>query len=93
MSLPLFHSVVREINGKVDETELLYNLQKTLGKQIIDVDMLENAIRELDKKGDDQITFSQVESVLHKTSIQVDKMVLTNWMKTSRTTGVAPALF
>ena len=73
----------------MDEAELVYYLQKTLGKQIIDVDMLENAMRELDKKGDDQITFSELESVLHEFSIQVDKMVRTNWMEASRTTRVS----
>ena len=41
-----FHFFVREINAEVDEADLLYNLQKTLGKQIIDVDKLENAMRE-----------------------------------------------
>ena len=86
---PLFHFVVRERNTEVDEAELVYDLQKTLGKQIIDVDMLENTMRELDKKGDDQITFAQVESVLHKYSLNVDKMVLTRWMKAARTTGVS----
>ena len=71
------------------EAELVYDLQKGLSKQIIDVDMLENIMRELDKKGNDQITFSQVESVIHNSCIQVDKMVLTNWMKAARTTGVS----
>ena len=73
----------------MDEAELVYDLQKTLGKQIIDVDMLENTMRELDKKGDDQITFAQVESILHNSCIQVDKMALINWMEAASSTGVS----
>jgi hypothetical protein len=44
-------------------------------------------MRELDKKGCDQISFTEVETVFHNNSILVEKMVLVRLMEAARTNG------
>ena len=77
----------------VDIFKLEYYLQLSLGKQIIHIEILENIMRELDKKGCYQISFTEVESVLHKYNIQVDKMVLARSKEAARTTGVSNSIY
>ena len=82
-----FEPFFREFHAIVDDAKLVYDLRRTLGKQVVDVDILATTMKELDKTGDDQITFDQVESVLRTLCIQLDKMVMTRWMKAARTAG------
>ena len=70
----------------MDEAELVYDLQKGLGKEILDVDMLENAMRELDKKGD-YIFRGRICSP--GVQYPYGKMVRFNWMEPARTTRVS----
>ena len=46
----------------VDISRLAYYLQLSLGKQISNIEILENTMSELDKKGCDQISFTEVNS-------------------------------
>ena len=78
----------RKFNAVIEDAKLVYDLRQSLGKQIVDMDILANTMKELDKTGDDQITFDQVESVLRTVNIQLDKMVMTRWMTAARTSGV-----
>ena len=55
----------------------------------MDVDITANMMKTLDKTGEDQLTFDQVESVLGTVNIKLDKMVMTRWMKAARTAGVS----
>lgn len=79
-------NVFSKCSAVAEDVKLVNDLRQSLGKRIVDVDILENAMRELDKTKDDQITFGQVESVLHKAGIQLDQITLTRWMEASRTT-------
>ena len=79
----------RDFNEVVDEVQLIHDLSQNLRKQVIDVDILENSLKEQDKTGDDQITFDQVESVLSTFHIQLDRMVMIRWMKAARTAGLS----
>ena len=46
-------------------------------------------MKTLDKTGEDQLTFYQIESVLDTVNIKLDKMVMTRWMKAARTAAVS----
>ena len=80
---------LRELNTLVEEAKLVHDLRRSLGKQIVDVDIVTNMMKTLDNTGEDQLTFDQVESVLDNVNIKLDKMVMTRWMKASRTAAVS----
>jgi hypothetical protein len=54
----------------------------------VDVDITANMVKTLDKTGEDQLTFDQVESVLDTFNVKLDKVVMTRWMKASRTVAI-----
>ena len=77
------------MNTLVEEAKLVHDLRRSLGKQIIDVDITANMMKNLDRTAEDQLTFDQVESVLDTVNIKLDKMVMTRWMKAARTAAVS----
>ena len=77
------------MNTLVEEAKLVYDLRHSLGKQIVDVDITANMMKTLDKSGEDQLTFDQVESVLDTVHVKLDKMIMTRWMKAARTAAVS----
>ena len=71
----------------VNEAKLVHDIRHSLGKQIIDVDVIANTMNDFDMENEEQITFKQVESVLEDLDIKMDKLVLERWMNASRTIG------
>ena len=51
----------------VNEAKLVHDIRQSLGKQIIDVDVIANTMNDLDMENEEQITFKQIESVLEDT--------------------------
>ena len=78
----------REFNIVVDEAKLVHDLRRGLGRQIVDVDIIANAMKEADISGDGQLTSGQVEDVLTETNIKIDRTVLKRWMKFARQNGL-----
>ena len=78
----------REFNIVVDEAKLVHDLRRGLGRQIVDVDIIANAMKEADVSGDGQLTSEQVEDVLTETNIKIDRTVLKRWMNFARQNGL-----
>ena len=84
----MIYHYVRGLDPAIIDSKFLLDLQVNIGKQIIDVEILENTMRELDKNGENQIQFAQVESILQKSNLKLDEKIITAWMKAAQTTGV-----
>ena len=70
-----------------EEAKLIVDLEKSLGKQVIDIDMLSNTLREKDHKGTDQISSQVVDKALKSVGIELDKLVMQRWIKAAGGTG------
>ena len=76
----------------VNEAKLVHDIRQSLGRQIIDVDVIANTLNDLDTDNEDQISFKKVESVLKSVNINIDKAVMDRWMNAARTIGSSCAI-
>ena len=65
----------------------MVDLETSLGKQVIDIDMLANTMREKDHKGTDLISSQSVENCVKSVGIKLDKQVMQRWIKAADGTG------
>ena len=60
---------------------MIADLEKNLGKQVVDIDMLANTLREKDRNGTDQIPAQVVDKVVKSVGITLDNLVMQRWLK------------
>ena len=75
-----YSNIIREWSAQ-EEAKLIIDLEKNLGKQVVDIDMLANTLREKDHNGTDQISVQVVEKVVKMVGIKLDSIVMQRWLK------------
>ena len=77
-----YSNINREWSAQ-EEAKLIIDLEKNLGKQVIDLDMLANTLREKDHNGTDQISAQVVDKVVKMVGIKLDSIVMQRWLKSA----------
>ena len=73
----------RKLSLLVEDAKLLHDLRRHLRNHILDIDIVANRFLEL-SVANDQITFDKVVKVLREHNIELDRGVLSRWIKYSR---------
>ena len=73
----------RKLSLLVDDAKLLHDLRRHLRHHILDIDIVANRFLEL-SVANDQITFDKVVKVLREHNIELDRGLLSRWIKYSR---------
>ena len=70
-----------------DEERLVLDLGKTIGKQVLDLDLLLSTMREKDPNETDQISVKTVQEIIQNIGIQLDPHVIQRWIKAATVTA------
>ena len=73
----------RKLSLLVEDAKLLHDLRRHLRNHILDIDIVANRFLEL-SVANDQITFDKVVKVLREHNIELDRGLLSRWIKYSR---------
>ena len=73
----------RKLSLLVEDAKLLNDLRRHLRNHILDIDIVANRFLEL-SVANDQITFDKVVKVLREHNIELDRGLLSRWIKYSR---------
>ena len=68
--------------------DVVHDIQDNIDKQIIDVDMMENNMKEMNQDNDDLIQLEDAEYIIQQqSSIRLEKHVISKWIEAAQMTA------